>query len=514
MAEETIGTLKKRIEKAESEQLLYQNLFETAYELALPQRNLWSLRSQGEAKTEKVFDSTGMIAVNSFVNRMQSALTPPFQKWAELTSGPAIPEERRQEVNKVLEVMTSIAFSVLNSSNFSVAVGEMYYDLAVGTGAMLILEGDDETPIRFFSVPTSEIALDEGESGKIEGIFRKHEITGRGVEGTWTDRKFKVVIPIELKKLIKDKPSEKIKFDEVTYWDNKDKIWRYEVLWKREHRIVQAEYKVNPWVIVRWSKIAGEVFGRGPLLQALPDLKMLNKVKELGIKSAQLNVFGAWTVADDNITNVNNIRIRPNALIPVSRNAGPNGPSIQRLPTTGDFNQQNFMVEELRQQINTLMLAKRLPPDAGPVRSATEIVQRVKELQVDAGASFGRLMFEFIQPLFQRVIQILENKGIIAFGGGIKIDNITTTVQILSPLAKSQGIDEVQSIVQADQTLKALDPSGQTSIMTMNLEKTGAFVANKLGVPASLLRTDEEKRELMAGVIESQKQNQQQEGVA
>ena len=238
---------------------------------------------------------------------------------------------------------------------------------------------------------------------------------------------------------------------------------------------------------------------------------MLNKGKELAIRSAQLNIFGAYTVVDDGITNPNTIKIQPNAMIPVARNAGPNGPSIQPLARTGDLNAQNFMFEELKQQINHLLLNDRLPPDAGPVRSATEIVERMKQLQVDTGAAFGRLIFEFVQPLLQNIIVILENKNIITFGGGIKIDNIAVTTQILSPIARSEAIEEVNSIVQADQILKGIDPSGQLTQMTLNTELLGNIIAVKLGVPASSIRSEEEREGLKQQFAQAAMAQQEQQ---
>lgn len=505
MAKLTLQQLNKRIDSAEGIQMQYKSLFESAYELALPQRNLWTTYSQGSNKMEKVYDSSGISALNGFVNRMQSSLTPAFTQWAKLAAGPAIPADNKRQADKILEVVTDIVFSVINSSNFSSAVGEMYYDLAVGTGAMLVLEGEsDDKPIKFISVPTSELSLDEGENGVIEGIFRKHKVAARGIFATWKDAK---PTP-DLLDIIKESPEKEVDFKEATYFDPKDNVWRYEILFKKE-RIVERQFKTNPWVIVRWSKIAGEVFGRGPLLQALPDLKMLNKGKELAIRSAQLNIFGVYTVADDGVTNPNTIKIQPNGMIPVARNAGPNGPSIAALPRTGDLNAQNFMFEDLKMQINTLMLNDRLPPDAGPVRSATEIVERMKQLQVDTGAAFGRLIFEFVQPLLQRVIHILENKNIITLGGGIKIDNMNVTTQILSPIARSEAIEEVNGIVQADQILKGIDPTGQLTQLTFNTETLATLIADKLGVSPSAIRTEEEKdgiKQQMAQVAQAQSQ--------
>lgn len=509
MAKLPLNTLLNRIESAESVKMQYKSLFESAYELALPQRNLFSRRSQGDTKMEKVFDSTGISAVNGFVNRIMTSLTPPFVKWAELKAGPGIPQGKKEEYNKLLEVVTDLLFATINSSNFSVAVGEMYYDLAVGTGSMLVLEGNEEQPLKFISVPVSEISLDEGEDGEISGVYRTHELVARAVLLTWKDAK----LTEELSSLIKEKPETKVEFKEATYYDPEEKVWIYEVLYKKE-RIVERVFKVNPWVIVRWSKVAGEVFGRGPLLQALPDLKMLNKAKELSIRSAQLNIFGVYTVADDGVTNPATIKLAPNAMIPVARNSGPNGPSIAPLPRSGDFNAQNFLFEDLTQRINQLLLNNRLPPDAGPVRSATEIVERMKELQVDTGAAFGRLTFEFVQKLLQRVLYILEKRNILTFGGGIKIDNIAVTAQILSPLARSQGLEDVETVVNTDQVLKGIDPTGQLSHLTLNIDNIGTWVADKLGVPAHLIRSETEKQQEKEKAAAAIQAMQQQEAIA
>lgn len=60
MAQLSLNKLNKRISEAEGVQMQYKSLFESAYELALPQRNLWTTYSQGSNKMEKVFDSSGI----------------------------------------------------------------------------------------------------------------------------------------------------------------------------------------------------------------------------------------------------------------------------------------------------------------------------------------------------------------------------------------------------------------------------------------------------------------------
>ncbi len=40
-------------------------------------------------------------------------------------------------------------------------------------------------------------------------------------------------------------------------------------------------------------KVAGEVYGRGPLIAAMPDVKTLNKTVELVLKNAALAAFSS-----------------------------------------------------------------------------------------------------------------------------------------------------------------------------------------------------------------------------
>lgn len=483
-----VNKLKKRIEAAKNEQIKFKDLYQSAYEMAIPQRDTFYTQTKGDDKATKIYDSTGISAVNSFVNRIQSAIFPPFQKWATLTSGAVVDEEEKADRNRLLQNITDIIFAYLHASNFNIAIGEMLYDLSVGTGAMLIQPTNDiSAPIKFTSVVIEELAIDEGVEGRVEGIFRTHCIAARGVQETWADAQ----LTSELKRLITDSPEKEVEFTEATYFSPKNKKWYYDVLYK-DDKILSRQLNRNPWLIVRWNKTPNESYGRGPLIQALADIKMLNKGKELAIRSAQLNIFGVYTATDGGVINPSSLKIQPNAIIPVKSNGGPSGPSLMPLPITGNFNAQNFMFEELKMQINKLMLNNQLPPDAGPVRSATEIMERIKQVQTDIGSAFGRIVFEFIQPLLQNVIIILEDLGIIQLPEKLTIDNLLITTQVLSPIALSQNIADVDNMVQVDQILKSIDPSGQTSNMILDTEKLAKVISNKMGIDADVLRSQEE----------------------
>ena len=502
--------LSPRIDKAWAVKELWRPMLEQAYQYALPQRNLYTRQEKGGSKTDRVFDSTAILSTIRFANRLQSDLTPPFQKWAKLQPGSAIPKEKKAEAAGILDSVSETLFSAISMSNFDTAINELYLDLATGTGAMLILEGDDEKPIRFVSVPNAQIALEEGPWGEIWSVFRKHPIKPRNIIHQWPD----ATIPEDLQERVDSDKDDEVTVDEITYFDPEDKIWRYEVLWgKTENnknataRLVERTYKVSPWVTPRWIKISGEVFGRGPLLTALPDIKTLNAVVELILKNASLAVAGIFTGVDDGVLNPNTVKVVPGAVIAVANNGGPKGASLQPLDRAGSFDVAQFILKEMRESVKAMMMDKTLPPDTASPRSATEIVERMKELQQDIGSPFGRLMTELIRPVINRSLSILSNRGLIQ--GEIVLNDLLVKISVTSPLAQTQNLSDIQSVVQWIQIVQSLGP--QIMMLGARVEDIPEYIGDKMGTPTELMRTREE-RDQMQKMIGQQAANQLQEG--
>ncbi len=510
MPQESIKNLKARIKKAESLKDQRRSLNESAYEMAMPQRNLYDSTNVGDTRMAGLYTSSGMASVNNFVNNMQNSLTPPFTRWAELTAGDDVSEEQENDLNEALKKLTDKIFTFLDNSNFATASAEMYYDLCVGTGALLLNEGELDKPLNFQAIPTAQLALEEGVFGSIGGIFRKHKLPVRLIEFQWRDAN----ITPKLQQLIKDDPNKEITLDEITYHDMKSDKWYYEIIWTEEvkgektQRLVTRVKDYNPWIIVRWSKIAGEVEGRGPLLQALPDLKMLNHGKEMAAVSTQMNAFGSYTMEEDGILDTRSAKIAPGGMLIVKNNpGGPDAPSIAALPRVGDTNAQEFFFEGLKDDIKKIMLDSKLPSETGPVRSPTEIVERIREFQADFGSAFGRLMHEFVIPLFKTITIVLDELGKVTvptvdvpnpITGKKEKKKITdevafTKVKMLAPVAKAQALEDVQNVVQAIQINQGIEP--RLPLLGYKVEDLPKWFGDKLGVPAELIRDRTEQKE-------------------
>jgi hypothetical protein len=497
-----------RARKGLDEIINNRSLFEDCYEYLLPYRNTFDKDNKTHNKPTVQYDSVAMTAASNFVNTMQANFTPVFTKWAELKAGSGVPEKQRPKLNKELSKLTDLIFTYLNASNFSTATAEMYFDWGIGTGALWLHEGDEQQPLNFISTPMSEMGVVEGRFGTIDTRVRKHKIQARHIKHTWPNEK--ISLSQELSDLVRDKPDEDIEFIEISYYDYEEFVWRYEVLHEgSKHRILAKSFNEEICFTPRWLKIPGFATGIGPFIMAMADVKTLNKMKEYMLRNAALSVFGVYTVAGKGGFNPNSAKIAPNAFLPVERNGGPNGPTIQPLPRTGSFDIQEFMIRDLQDSIKKTMLDNRLPEQQPTPASAFEIAERIKDFQQDIGSSYGRAMFEFVQPLFKRIVAILNRKGLIQLPDGFEIDNFFVQVQVVSPIAQTQAVQDIQKFMQNYQMVQSINP--QLALLAYEVEKIPQWLTEKTGAGADLLRDPEEQEKIKGQIAQMIAASQQQQ---
>ena len=495
----------KRQTAAQAKKDEFQQLYQDAYEFALPQRQLygvWEGGAVGSKKMQRVFDSTAINSTQRFANRLQSVVFPPQRRWAKLEAGSDIPPERKQQAQAVLEVYQDKMFTMLNQSNFDIAMGEFLLDLAVGTACMMVQPGDDVQPLNFIPVPLFLVSYEEGANGQVDNVYRRMRMKGESIQRQWPDAE----ISDDLKRRIENKPTDDIELLEATIYDYKRGDYCYHVIDKvSKTEIVYRRRKMSPWVISRYMKVAGEIYGRGPLMTALPDIKTLNKVKELLLKNASLAVAGVYTAADDGVLNPNTVKIVPGAIIPVARNGGSQGPALLALPRSGDFNISQLVINDMTASIKRILLDESLPPDNMSARSATEIVERMKELAQNLGSAFGRLINETMIPVTAKILEVMDERGLIDMP--LRVNGLEVKVTPVAPLAMAQNMEEVNSIMQYMQIAQSLGTDGQLVIKTDILVD---YLADKLGVPAAVRNTAAERAVLM----EEMRNQQQQQAIA
>lgn len=380
-----------------------QNNLEQMYRRALDARAPWLARwdaamrytmPTNDTDVATLFDATAADAVDNLAASIYSLMTPPESLWLTL-----IPES---DASPDADAATAALRANLNDSNFYTTIHQCYLDLVIlGTACLFMAE----TPIgassafSFTAVPMRDIAI------LPNAVF--HTATMPACEvlekyPTWTP-------PADIADQIKRDSATPLRLvqslvgTEFTAW--------LDVGGDIENNIVaRGTFETNPYIIFRWSVLSGEQYGRGPVLRALPDIKTANKVVELVLKNATIAVSGIWQADDDGVINLNNINLTPGAIIPKA--VGSSG--LTPLSSGADFDVSQIILKDLRERIRHALLADRLGLLSEKEMTATEIMARNSDMMRILGATYGRLLHEFIRPLTDRGLQILSRRGVIA----------------------------------------------------------------------------------------------------
>lgn len=498
----------QRYEKAKAHRQNFVDLFEECYEYALPQRESFYYETAGQRRDDKIFDETAVVGVQEFASRLQSGLVPNFARWADLTAGSEVPPEERDSVDNDLDEVTEYVFEIIQNSNFGQEVHESFMDLAVGTGVMCIEEGDALNPVVFSAIPLPHVVLDTGADDKVDHVFRER----KGIRNSELRYLYpKGNFDSRVENRIARDPEGKCTLLEVVcknYEKKNQEAYLYYVIdMDTKTNLVEEEFNgvgSNPYVCFRWSKCAGEVYGRGPLMNALSAIKTTNLTVQLILENAQMAISGIYQMDDDGIINPDTINLVPGTIIPKSPTSG----GLQPVQAAGRFDVADLVLSDMRLNIKRALYNDMLGnPDRTPA-SATEITERMSDLSRRIGSAFGRLQAELVQPVLQRVIHILKKQGRIELP---TVNGREVKIRSTSPLAQAQANQDIGSVSRFLEVINAYFGPDMTNLL-IDSEETSVFLAKKFGVPEVLIRDAEERRQVVAMMQQMQQMQQQQQG--
>ena len=505
-SESGVKRLITRYNNAKAVKDMWLPTFEECYEFALPQRESFYSESIGRRRSDRIFDETAVVGVQEFASRLQSGIVPNYARWADFVAGTEIPKDEQKDVNLELDQVTEYVFEILQNSNFSQEVHETFLDCAVGTGVLLVEEGDAIHPVKFKAIPLPQIVLDAGHDDKVDHVFRNRKIKMKDIIHAYPEAVLSEKMQMDMDKA-PDMDCDVLEIVYKNYANTKEDEYKFCVISQMyEHKLFEETYKglgSNPYIVYRWSKVAGEVYGRGPLQLALPAIKTSNLVIELILENAQMSISGMYQVEDDGVINVDNISLIPGTIIPKAMGSS----GLQPIAPAGNFNVSDLVLRDMRTNIKKALYNEMLgvPNEKTPM-TATEVAERMADLSRQIGAAFGRLQAELVNPVLQRVIYILKKQGRIKIpvvnGREIKIKSS-------SPLAQAQHQQDVATL---DRFLGMVQQRVGPQLLNVLIKQDEAakFVAKKLGVPEELIRSPEEMQQAAQQFQEMQQMAQQQ----
>ena len=510
--EDLVTRIITKQESLKSYRTPWENLWQDCGEYVNPNRGDFStIRYRADtARYDKIYDTTAPLANENLASGLQGFLTSPSQRWFSLlTFDDNLNEE--YAVKEWLNLATNILYDrVFNipESNFNSQAHELYLDLGSFGTAVMMVQDTPGSGITFRTFHLADCYIQENDKGFVDTLYRKYKRTGRQLIERFGEAVPEKIVKISQKDPFREfevihavEPSET--YGEPLKKPTKKAFKSCYILLEEKTLLEEGGYDEFPYMVPRWSKVAGEIYGRSPSMTSLPDIKMVNAMMKTIIKAAQKLTDPPLLVPDDGF-------ILPVRTVPGGLNFYRSGTQdrIEPLETRGRPDIGFDLLQNRREHIKAAFHVDwmQMPDQKGsPNMTATEVIARQEEKMRLMGPMIGRLQVEFLGPLINRVFSIMMRKKMIPNPPAI-IQGEDMKIVYTSPLARAQKSSQLMTITRLFESMAPLYQAKPELLDNMNTDETFRFFHHLLDAPAKILNPEEKVEEERQARAEQQQQ--------
>lgn len=482
----------------------------------------------GAKQNQKIIDGEATRAVNTLVSGLMSGVTSPARKWFRLAMNDRDLMEHGP-VKEWLDIVERVLYRIFAESNFYQVIPYVYEELAVyGTGAMQQLP-DFENVVRFQAFSTGEYCLGQGHDYRVNSMYRECQMTveqvvmmyglhncsqavkdrwDKGDYDTWIDV-VHLIEPNELKggkyygdnvvSLFGQSKANQKAFRDITYeaggTDNK--------------LLRTSGHDYFPVYAPRWHLQVPDVYGRGPGMEALGDVKQLqDQHKKKGIAIAKH--VNPSMIADPAMKNQRMTTLPGDVTFADTSTAGGGfRPAYQVQPRLNEFLMD---MQDVRERINRAFYADlflMMANDArNQPRTATEIDERREEKLLVLGPVLQRLNHDMLDPIIDNVFARAQEVELIP-DPPEELDGVPLKIDYISMMARAQQSQDILGIQDTAAYVGSLASINPDVVDKFNFDQSVDEFGELRGLPQGVIRSDDE-----VGELRGQRQQQQQQAMA
>ena len=515
-----VKSIIKRYETLKEDRILCEPFFRDVRDYIRPRKQNVdsSTHISAERHTNKMFDSSAPEASRLMAMSMQNALVPQSVVWFGLSipSGhPLSVLNKEPDVKRWFHDVTQKMFFAMHESNFYTAIGESFLDFTSFGTINLLLEEDDSYEgafggLVFTSIPTGQYVFAEDKRGRPDTVFWEYTFTARQAKQMFGQRK----LPDKIKKACKEKPDEKFTFVRVLMPRDDYRRGSQDVLEKRfasvdialdaRAMVRESGFDELPYVIGRFEKASGELWGRSPADIAMPDIKTLNKIRELELKGLATAVHPPLIAPDQGI--IGTFRMTPSAI-----NYSREPERFKFLRFEGRFDLSSLKANDLKKSIRGIFLADQLVLPEKLNMTAEEVATVREQIQKLLGPTVARFESEVLTPLILRSFGLMSRSGILPPAPPVLAELDEIEVAYVGQLAKNQKIQDVTSIQRWLGVAANMASFSPEVLDNIDVDEALQIIGERMAVPNEIMRSQEEVAQLRE---QRQQQMQMQEELA
>ena len=487
--------LKNNLSRLMDRRSNWETHWQEVADLIIPRKSdIIDHKVKGDKRHLEVFDATAIHSLELLASSLHGMLTSSANRWFSLRFKETLMNEN-DEAKEWLENVTDKMYIAFQRSNFQQEIFETYHDLcAFGTAGMFI-EEDETSIVRFSARHIKEIYISENARGLVDCIYRRFKLTAKAAV-----EKFGIEnVSREIQNIVKHSPFDEVEFCHVVKprdiynpkKEDKMNMPFISVYMEMDSgKIISiGGFREFPYVVPRFLKASNEIYGRSPGMNSLPDVKVLNKMVEVGLKAPQKQVDPPLLVPDDAM--MLPIRTAPGSLNYYRAGARDR---IEALNIGANNPLGLNMEEQRRKAISQTFHVDQLLVTENRNMTATEVAQRAEEKMRILGPTLGRLQVELLNPTVVRVFNIMLRNNLFPPAPEILQDQ-EIDVEYVSPMALAQKGQELSSIIRG---LEIFGQISQVAPVTDYIDPQGLVkeIIKILGIPAKVIRSDAEVQQI------------------
>lgn len=445
----------------------------------------------GQKRGQFLLDGTAMLASANLGAGLWGMLTNSAQQWFTLRS-------QIDELNDDYQVKQWLSDAeaakrnefASNGQAFYNKISEFYLDLVIYGTAIFYVEELPGGEILFSNRSLFECVIDENAKEQVDTVIRSFKLTARQALQKWPKD-----VSEKIRKAAQSEPDKEFDFLHAVLPREDFLPGRFDVKGKpvaslyiemEERKVVEEKgYRIFPFPVCRWSRIANTPYGAGPGMYALPDAKMLQVMSGTALDAAEMSAKPMILAPDE--MGFRGIRQRPGEIIYGGMNA--QGQRMYDLMQNGaNHGLTETMLERVRIAIREAFHASLLMMVDRANMTATEVIQREQEKMRLLGPHMGRVTTELHDPLMDIVFDIMARNGRFPEPPDVLKQYPDLKVEYVSPMARAQRSSEAMAI---DRTLQSITPLIQVNpevLDNFDIDEMARTYADINGVPAKVMK--------------------------
>ena len=472
-------TAKQRYDRLSSSRSQFLNSARQAADLTLP----YLIRedehfTKGALKLPTPWQSTGAKGVVTLASKLMLALLPPQTSFFKLQVNDAnLPQELGPQIRSELDLsFAKIERTIMESiaaSSDRVIVHQALKHLVVA-GNALIFMGKDGLKL----YPLNRYVIDRDGNGNVIEIVTKETISKKLLKKFYPDYK-----EDEPESVVDDSSDQNDECDIYTHvtLDNNRWVWHQEVYGKVLPKSMgKSPLDANPWLVLRFNHVDGEVYGRGRVEEFIGDLKSLEALSQAIVEGSAAAAKVVFTVSPSSTTKPQTLAKAGNGAIIQGR---PDDIGVVQVGKTADFQTAYQMIGSLTQRLSEAFLILNVRDSERT--TAEEVRMTQLELEQQLGGLFSLLTVEFLVPYLNRKLSVAQRTGEIprlpkgdvvkptivaginALGRGQDRESLG---QFLTVIAQTMGPEAIQQHINPEEVIKRL--AAASGIDVLNLVKS------------------------------------------